>query len=88
MYEKIYMLVNGRTDLWSMFVLCLGELHVVFSFIRATGTFNQSSGIDLTWMKSKWFGKNTEKQVLACSRIHQALECHEDSYLVLQVMFI
>ena len=47
------MLVNGRADLRSMFVLCLGKLHFVFAYLRAIGTFVQSTGIDLAWMKSK-----------------------------------
>ena len=32
------MLVNGRADLRSMFVLCLGKLHFVFAYLRAIGT--------------------------------------------------
>ena len=88
LYEKQYMLVSCRADLQSMFVLCLGELHIVFAYLRAIRTFVQSSGIDLAWMKSKWFGENTLKQVLTCSRIRWALECREDTYLALHIMFI
>ena len=67
------MFVNDRADLRSMFVLCLGELHIVFAYLRAIGTFVQSSGIDLAWIKSKWFGENTVKQ---------------DTHLALHIIFI
>lgn len=88
LYKKLYMLVDGRADLRSMFVLCLSKIHIIFAYLRAIGTFLQKSDIDLAWMKSKWFGENTVKQVLTCSRILLVLECHEDTYLALRLMRI
>ena len=65
-----------------------GELDIVFAYLRAFGTFIQSSGTDLAWMKSKCFGENTVKQVLVYSTMRRALESHEDTYLALHIMFI
>ena len=54
---------------------------LVFTYLRAIETFVQSSGIDLAWMKSKWFRGNTVKQVFTCSVMLQALDCLKDIYL-------
>ena len=39
-------------------------------------------------MKSKYFSEKTVKEELPCSRIRWALECHEDTYLALHIMFV
>lgn len=88
LYKKLYMLIDGRADLRSMLVLCFSKIHIIFAYLRAIETLLQQSDIDLAWMKSKWFGENTVKQVLTCSRMLLDLECHEDTYLALRLMLI
>ena len=53
LYEKVYMLINTREDLRKEYIICLGELHIVFAHLRAIGAFINSSGIDDAWISAK-----------------------------------
>ena len=52
LYKNIYLLVNSRDDLRNSFLLCLGELHTVFAYVRAVGTFIECSDSDNARIKS------------------------------------
>ena len=88
LYEKIYLLINTRDDLRDSFLLCLGELHIVFAYIRAIGTFIECSDLDNARVKSSWFGESTMRQVLDCSRMKRALECHEDTLIAITILYL
>ena len=89
LYAKAYKLVYSRADLRKRYVLCLGELHIVFASIRAIGTFIDSSGIDDAWMGTKWFNSESLlRQVKECSNMKRALATHEATYIVIQTMII
>ena len=55
LYEKAYLLVNSSSTLKDRFILCLGELHIVFAHIRAIGNYVSDSGLDAAWMHADWF---------------------------------
>ena len=55
LYEKAYLLVYSNSDLRSRFILCLGELHIVFAHIRAIGAYVSNSGLETAWMHANWF---------------------------------
>ena len=50
LYEKAYLLVNSNGELRSRFILCLGELHIVFAHIRAIGPLVSNSGLETAWI--------------------------------------
>ena len=53
LYEKCYMLVHSRDDLRNKYILCLGELHIVFTHIRAIGRFIEQSGMSDAWLEAE-----------------------------------
>ena len=55
LYEKAYLLVNSNCELRNRFVLCLGELHIVFAHIRGIGSYVGNSGLETAWMHANWF---------------------------------
>ena len=46
LFEKVYLLVHSRKRLRHHFVIRLGDLHIVFTMVRAIGTYIEGSGID------------------------------------------
>ena len=85
LYEKVYLLVNSREDLRNRYVICLGELHITFAYLRAIGTYIESSGLDDCWTRAKLFGDNTCRQVLTCARLNRALQCHESIWIAISI---
>ena len=89
LYAKAYKLVNSRNDLRNQYVLCLGELHIVFAQIRAIGTFIDSSGIDDAWMAAEWFdSESLLRQVKECSNMKRALAAHEATLLAVNTIIL
>ena len=89
LYSKAYKLVHSRPDLRNEYVLCLGELHIVFARIRAIGTFIDSSGIDDAWIGAHWFdSESLLRQVKECSNMKRAIATHEATYIAIQTMII
>ena len=89
LYAKAYKLVNSRNDLRNRYVLCLGELHIIFAEIRAIGTFINSSGIDDAWMAAEWFdSESLLRQVRECSNMKRALAAHEATLVAVNILIL
>ena len=88
LYETVYLLVNTREDLRNKYVICLGELHIVFADLRAIGTFIECSGVDDAWVRADLFGENTCKQVMNCSRMNRAVQCHESTWIAISISIL
>ena len=89
LFEKAYQLVNIDDTLRGQFVLCLGELHIVFAHIRAIGSFLNSSGIGEAWMAAGWYDSGCLiREVLECGNMKRALEAHEASLLTINHLLI
>ena len=77
---------------WSIgakiYVIRLGELHIVFAMVRGIGTYIEGSEIDQSWVKSKWFSENTVHQVLSCSWTKRALSVHQDTSVTIYVLHL
>ena len=77
-YEKCYMLVHSRDDLRNKYILCLGELHIVFAHIRAIGRFIEQSGMSDAWLEAEWYDSDCiVRQILECGHMKRALDAHE-----------
>lgn len=89
LYAKAYKLVHARANLRNRYVLCLGELHIVFAMIRAIGTFIDCSGIDDSWLSAEWFdSESLLRQVKDCSNMKRALATHEATFIAMQTFII
>ena len=70
LYEKANMLVNSNSDLRKCFILCLGELHIVFAHIRGIGTYLSNSGLDTACLHTNWFDSPClVRQVMECLNV-------------------
>ena len=56
LYDRASLLVRCRPDLRARYVLRFGELHIVFAYVRAIGSFIERSGIPCAWERSHCFG--------------------------------
>ena len=89
LYSKAYKLVHSRSDLRNRYILCLGELHVVFASIRAIGTFIDCCGLDDSWMNAKWFNSQPLlRQVKDCSNMKRAIATHEATLIAVHVLIL
>ena len=88
LYDRASHLVRSQPDLHDRYVLRLGELHIVFAYVRAIGSFIESSGLPRLWEKSHWFGPLICTQVLSCTHMKRALIAHENTLLCFYVMVI
>ena len=81
--KKVYLLVNSREDLRNRYVICLGELHIAFAYLRAIVTYIECS--DDCWIRANLFGENTCRQVLTCARFNRAIQCHGSTWIVISI---
>ena len=87
LYAKAYKLINCRSYLRDRYVLCLGELHIVFAEIRAIGTFINCSGLDDAWMAADWFDSECLlRQVKECSNMKRALAAHDETLIAINIL--
>ena len=63
LHEKVYLLVHSCKDLHNRYVIRLGELHIFFAMVGAIWAYIEGSGIDQSWVMSRWFSGNTMHQV-------------------------
>ena len=84
LYEKAYSLVRCDPYLRERFVLCLGELHVVFAHIRVIGNYISCSGLDNAWMAAEWFDSPCLlRQVLECLNMKRAIATLEPTVVAI-----
>ena len=89
LYEKAYLLVHSRKDLRDRYVLCLGELHIIFAEIRAIGKFINSSGLDDAWMGANWFDSECLlQQVKQCPNMKRAIATHEATFIAISIVLL
>ena len=89
LYSRAYKLVNSRQDLRDRYILCLGELHIVFAGLRAIGTFIDSSGLDDAWINANWFdSESLLRQVKDCSNMKRAIASHEATLLAINILIL
>ena len=81
LYERALRLRNSSPDFLDKYVLSLGELHILFAHIRATGRFIENTGIDDAWLQLDLIGPNTIRQGLTCSHVKRSVIVHEVTLL-------
>ena len=57
---------------------------ILVSYVALLNAIKRS-GYDDMWIKAGWFGRNTQKQVLGCTKMRRALETHENTLVSLYV---
>ena len=60
LFEKAQKL-NSKEDMTGKFVLRIGELHTVFSALKAIGRYIECSGIDQLWVEAGMYSPTTRR---------------------------
>ena len=83
------MLVHSRDDLRNKYILCLGELHLVFAHIRAIGRFIEQSGMGDAWLEAEWYDSDCiVRQILECGHMKRALDAHEATLVAINIILL
>ena len=75
LYEKAQKLMS-KEDMTGKFVLRIGELHTVFSALKAIGRYIEGSGIDQLWVEAGMYTSTTVRQILEGTHLFRAMEAH------------
>ena len=65
------------------FIFRLGELHILFAFLKVIGKCIQGSGIDLVLIEAGIYGTTTLGEILEGKHMKRATEAHMVIYLLL-----
>ena len=67
-------------------ILRLGELHAIFTHVRAIGNLISSSGLKNAWIEAEWFdSESVVQQVLDCKHMARAIEATMTATEILKI---
>ena len=87
LYEKAQKLMS-KEDMTGKFVLRIGELHTVFSALKAIGRYIEGSGIDQLWVEAGMYTPTTVRQILEGKHLYRAMEAHMVTLITLYSLLI
>lgn len=87
LYSKVLQL-KGKEEINNNFIFRLGELHVVFAFLKVIGKFIENSGLDQILVESGIYGPTTLRQILEGKHMKRCIEAYMYLYLVLFKLYI
>ena len=82
LYAKALQL-KDKKDINSNFIFRLGELRVVFAFLKTMGKYIENSGLDQVFIESGIYGPTTLNQVVKGKHMKRCLEAYMYLYLAL-----
>ncbi len=82
LYEKAQKLMS-REDMKGKFVFRIGELHTIFSSLKALGRYIEASGIDQVWVEAGMYSPTTVRQILEGKHLYRAMEAHTITLVVM-----
>ena len=89
LYEKAYLLVNSNSELRRHFILCLGELQIVFANTRGIRSYVSNSWLDTAWMHANWFDSPCLlRQVLKCLNFKRAVSTLETTVITIEILVL
>ena len=70
------MQLKSKEGINSNFVFRLGELHVVFAFLKVVGKYIENSGLDQVFIESGVYGPPTLNQILQGKHMKRSIEAY------------
>ena len=86
LYAKC-MELRGRNEIKDNFIFRLGELHIVFTFLKVLGKYIHCSGLDKILVDTETYGSTTLSQILNGKHMKRGFEAHMILYLSLSNLF-
>ena len=87
LYEKAQKLMS-KEDMTGKFVLRIGELHTIFSALKAIGRYIECSGIDQLWVEAGMYSPTTVRQIIEGKHLYRAMEAHMVTLITLYSLLI
>ena len=87
LYEKAQKLMS-KVNMTGKFVLRIGELHTVFSALKAIGRYIECSGIDQLWVEAGMYSPTTVRQIFEGKHLYRAMEAHMVTLITLYSLLI
>ena len=82
-----FMELRSKNEIKDDFIFRLGELHIVFAFLKVLGKYTNCSGLDQMLVDTEIYGPTTLSQILNGKHIKQGFEAHMILYLSLSNLF-
>ena len=87
LYEKAQKLMS-RDDMKGKFVLRIGELHTIFSALKAIGRYIECSGIDQLLVEAGMYSPTTVRQIIEGKHLYRAMEAHMVTLITLYSLLL
>ena len=82
LYAKC-MELRSKNEIKDNFIFRLGELHIVFAFLKVLGKYINCSGLDQILVDTEIYGPTTLSQILNGKHMKRGFEAHMILYLPL-----
>ena len=86
LYSKCIQL-QAREEINSTFVFRMGELHVVFAFLKCIGKYIDNSGLDDIFIEAEIYGPSTMEQIKGGKHMKRSFEAYLTLYIALYIYF-
>ena len=80
LYAKA-MQLKAKQDINENVVFRLGELHIVFAFLKTIGKYIECSGLDQIFVEANIYGSTTLDQILNGNHMKRAMEAYMVQYI-------
>ena len=87
LYEKAQKLMS-KEDMTGKFELRIGELHTIFSALKAIGRYIECSGIDQLWVEAGMYLPTTVRQIIEGKHLYRVMEAHMVTLITLYSLLI
>ena len=87
LYAKC-MQLRVKKDVYDNYIFRLGELHIVFAFLKAMGKYIAGSGLDRVLTESGIYGPTTLGQIIDGKHMKRCMEAHMILYLSLNKLYL
>ena len=87
LYSKC-MQMRERSDIKENYIFRLGELHIVFAFLKVIGKYILGSGLDQMLIEAGVYGPTTLGQILEGKHMKRGMEAHMIIYLSLYKVYV
>ena len=80
--------MQKRDEIDRQFVFRMGELHIVFAFLKCIGKFIGNSGLDEIFVESGIYGPQTLEQIKSGKHLKRSFEAYLTLYIALYELYL
>ena len=80
LYSRGKELIWSNPEMYSDVILLMGDLHILFNFLKGIGQHLESSGLEDIWVETGLFGPNTTDSMMEGKAYYRAVRGHTLAY--------